>query len=108
MREIHINGHRCPLHFGLRSLNDFAKRTGGNFGTLLTTTEAISSLEALVAITALGLNEGAKRECINASYTEEEVWDFFDEEPRLVLEVADIFKESIDALTAKLGDIDPK
>ncbi len=108
MREITIKGKSCPIHFGLRAINDFAKRTGGNFSDAVTTADAIATLDSMATLTALGLNEGARLSDKDKRYTEDEVWDIFDDEPRLVLEVADIFKESIDAMTEKLGDINPK
>lgn len=107
MKEIIIRGKACPIHFGLRAINDFAKRTGKDFSTAITTTDAIATFESLAAITALGLNEGARQQGLKDRYTEDDIWDFFDENPHLVLEVADIFRGSIDALTQKLGDIDP-
>lgn len=107
MREITIRGNVCPIHFGLKAINDFAKRTGKDFSTTITTTDAIATFESLAGITALGLNEGARQQGLKERYTEDDVWDFFDENPRLVLDVADIFRESIAALTQKLGDIDP-
>ncbi len=108
MKELIIDGQAYPIHFGLRALNDFAKKTGADFNTVITTAEAVGTLDALASLTALGLNEGARIEGIDERYTEDEVWDWFDENPKLVLEVADIFKESIDALTKKLGDIAPE
>lgn len=108
MKEITIKGTACPIHFGLRAINDFAKRTGANFSETVTTADAIGTLESMAALTALGLNEGARQSGKPERYTEDEVWDIFDEEPLLVLDVADIFKESIDAMTDKLGDIAPK
>lgn len=108
MKEIIIAGQPRPIHFGLRALNDYAKKTGGNFSAVVTTAQAMGSLDALAGITAFALNEGARLEDIDERYTEDEVWDFFDEDPRLILEVADIFRESIDALTKKLGDIAPE
>ena len=61
----------------------------------------------MVAVAAVGLNEGARLSKRTERYTVDDVWDFVDEDPNLILKIADIFKESIDALTDKLGDLDP-
>ena len=64
-------------------------------------------MDSVVAVAAVGLNEGARLSKRTERYTVDDVWDFVDEDPSLILKIADIFKESIDALTDKLGDLDP-
>lgn len=108
MIEIKIGGKVRPIHFGMRTINDFAKRTGREFGDAVTTADAVGTLDSIVAVTALALNEGARLSGREERYTEDQVWDFVDAEPGIVLDVADLFKESIDDLTGKLGDISPK
>lgn len=105
MKEIVIAGHPCSIHFGLRAVNEFTKQRGGEFGQTVGTTEAIGSLDSIVALTVTGLNEGARRSGNDRRYTEDEVWDIFDEEPELILKVSEIFMEAIAPLTDKLGDL---
>lgn len=105
MKEIVIAGHACPIHFGLRAVNEFTKQKGGEFGQTVGTTDALASLDSIVALTVTGLNEGARRSGNDRRYTEEEVWDIFDEEPELILKVSEIFMEAIAPLTDKLGDL---
>lgn len=107
MKEIIIQGTARPIHFGMRAINEFTKNTKGDFETNISTTEAIATMDSLVAVAAVGLNEGARLSKRPERYTVDDVWDFIDEEPQLVLAIADIFKDSIDALTGKLGDLDP-
>ena len=107
MKEIVIRGTARPIHFGMRAINEFTKNTQGNFETNITTTEAIATIDSVVAVAAVGLNEGARLSKRTERYTVDDVWDFVDEDPILILKIADIFKESIDALTDKLGDLDP-
>ena len=59
----------------------------------------------IVALTATGLNEGARRAGDDRRYTEDEVWDLFDEDPTLILTVSDLFVESISPLTDRLGEM---
>lgn len=105
MKEILIAGQPCPIHFGLRAVNEFTKQRGGEFGQTVGTTDALASLDSIVALTVTGLNEGARRMNSDRRYTEDEVWDIFDEEPELILKVSEIFMEAISPLTDKLGDL---
>lgn len=105
MKEIVIAGQACPIHFGLRAVNEFTKQRGGEFGQTVGTTDAIGSLDSIVALTVTGLNEGARRSNSDHRYTEDEVWDIFDEEPTLILTVSEIFMEAITPLTDKLGEL---
>lgn len=105
MKEIIIAGQPCPIHFGLRAVNEFTKQRGGEFGQTVGTTDALGSLDSIVSLTATGLNEGARRANSDRRYTEDEVWDIFDEEPELILKVSEIFMEAIAPLTDKLGDL---
>lgn len=105
MKEIIIAGNPCPIHFGLRAINEFTKQQGGEFEKTVGTTEALASLDSIVGLTVTGLNEGARRTASDRRYTEDEVWDIFDEEPELILTVSEIFMETIAPLTDKLGDL---
>lgn len=105
MKEIIIAGQACPIHFGLRAVNEFTKQQNGDFERTVGTTEALGSLDSIVALTVTGLNEGARRTASDRRYTEDEVWDLFDEEPELILTVSEIFMEAIAPLTDKLGDL---
>lgn len=105
MQELIIAGHACPLHFGLRAVNEFTKQQGSDFAQTVGTTEALGSLDSIVALTVTGLNEGARRSASDRRYTEDEVWDIFDEEPQLILTVSEIFMEAVAPLTDKLGDL---
>lgn len=105
MKEIIVAGKVCPIHFGLRAVNEFTKQRGGEFGQTVGTTDALASLDSIVALTVTGLNEGARRTNSDRRYTEDEVWDIFDEEPELILKVSEIFMEAMSLLTDKLGDL---
>lgn len=105
MREITIQGVACPIHFGLRALCNFTKAQDTDFDTTVTSAQALGSLDSIVGLTVTGLNEGARRTNSDRRYTEDEVWDFFDDELELILAVSEIFMESITPLTDKLGDI---
>lgn len=103
MKEITINGKATPIHFGMRAVAEFTKRQESDFAENITTTAAVGSIDSIVALTTVGLNEGARRSGSERRYTEDDVWDIFDEEPHLVLEVSQLFVESIAPLTEKLG-----
>lgn len=105
MKEIIIAGQPCPIHFGLRAVNEFVKQQNGDFETAVGTTEALGSLDSITTLTVTGLNEGARRSNSDRRYTEDEVWDIFDEDPQLILTVSEIFMEAIIPLTDKLGDL---
>lgn len=105
MKEIIIAGRTCPIHFGLRAVNEFTKMQGGAFERTVGTAEALGSLDSIVALTATGLNEGARRSNSEHRYTEEDVWDIFDEDPQLILTISEIFMEAISPLTDKLGEL---
>lgn len=105
MREITIQGIVHLIHFGLRSLCDFTKAQNADFESTISSAQAFGSLDSIVGLTVTGLNEGARRINSDRRYTEDEVWDFFDDEPELILAVSEIIMESITPLTDKLGDI---
>lgn len=105
MKDIIINGEATPIHFGMKAVDEFTKRQGTEFSDTVTTSEAVGSLDSIVALTATGLNEGARKSGIFKKYTEDMVWDIFDDEPHLILEVSQIFVDSIIPLTDKLGDM---
>ena len=105
MKEIIIQGTPRPIHFGLRAIDEFAKQRGAEFGQAVASTDTLGSLDSIVSLTATGLNEGARRAGNDSRYTEDEVWDIFDEEPTLILAVSELFVESIVPLTDKLGDL---
>jgi hypothetical protein len=105
MKEIIIKGEPTPIHFGLKAVDEFTKRTGGEFEDNVTSTDAIGNIESIVALTTVALNEGARRSGSTKRYTEDDVWDIFDDDPALILRVSEIFVESIVPLTEKLGDL---
>lgn len=105
MKEITIQGNPCPIHFGLRSLSEFTKTQDTDFESTVSSTQSLGSLDSIVTLTVTGLNEGARRTNSDRRYTDEEVWDIFDEEPELILAVSEIFMESITPLTDRLGDL---
>lgn len=103
MNEIIINGQATPIHFGMKAVNKFTKLQGSDFAENVTTSVAVGSLDSIITLTATGLNEGARRSGSDKRYTEDEVWDIFDDEPQLILQVSQIFVDSIVPLTDKLG-----
>ena len=105
MKEIIIHGTPRPIHFGLRAINEFTRQRGADFAETVSSSEALSTLDSIVALTVTGLNEGARRAGDDRRYTEDEVWDLFDEDPTLILTVSDLFVESISPLTDRLGEI---
>lgn len=108
MNEITYNGKQLPLHFGIRAINNFTKFQNGDFENAATTTSALGSLDSIVALTLSGLNEGARKGGVSTRYTENDVWDMFDDDPTLIVKVSEIFIEAIAPLTDKLGAISPK
>ncbi|MFI3299257.1 MAG: hypothetical protein R3Y49_05600 [Rikenellaceae bacterium] len=108
MKEINFQGKALPIHFGIRAINNFAKLQNSQFAGAVTSTESLSSLDSIVSLTTSGLNEGARRSKSDVRYTEDDVWDMFDDEPTLILNVSELFVEAIAPLTDKLGAISPK
>lgn len=105
MKEIIINGQVTSIHFGMKAVNEFTKQQGSDFADNITTSVAVGSLDSIVTLTASGLNEGARKSGSDKRYTDDEVWDIFDDEPHLILEVSQIFVDSIAPLTDKLGSM---
>lgn len=110
MLTITIAGTQYPVHFGLRGLNTFTKTTGLSFGDVVTAKDAASSLDGIVALGVLGLNEGA-RKCGDPKarrFTEDDLWDAVDADPGIIFQIADAFSAAIKPLVAKLdGVVDP-
>ena len=59
MKEIIIHGTPRPIHFGLRAIHEFTQERGADFASTVSSAEALSTLDSIVALTATGLNEGA-------------------------------------------------
>ena len=91
--------------FRIVAIDEFVKQRGAEFGQTVVSTDALGSLDSIIALIVTGLNEGARRAGGDRRYTEDEVWDIFDEEPSLILAVSELFVESIAPLTDKLGDL---
>ncbi len=108
MHEIIYHGTPLPLHFGMRAINEFTKLQRLGFEQAVSTTDALTSLDSIVTLTVSGLNEGARLAKSDRRYTEDEVWDMFDDEPELILRVSEIFIESVTPLTDKLGRLQLK
>ena len=75
MREIIIPGKPCPIHFGLRAIHEFTRQRGADFASTVSSAEALSTLDSIVALTATGLNEGARRAGDERRNTEDGGWD---------------------------------
>lgn len=107
MLTITIAGNQYPVHFGMRGLAEYAKKTGFSFGQLVTTEDAVSSIEGLVGIAVLGLNEGARKAGNPRAhvFTENDIWDAIDEDPGILLQIADAFSASIKPLIDKLDRV---
>ena len=83
MQEILIQGNPTPIHFGLRAINELTRQRHTDFEQTVTTTDALSSLDSIVSLTVMGLNEGARQMHQDSRYTEDDVWGFFEEDPEL-------------------------
>lgn len=70
MNEIIIHGTPHPIHFGLRAIHEFTRLRGADFASTVSSAEALSTLDNIVALTATGLNEGARRAGDDRRYTE--------------------------------------
>ena len=105
MAEITIKGQVYPIHFGLKTLNQFAKVQNEEFSDILTAKNALASFDSIVELALLGLNDGARRAGSDHRYTENDVWDIFEEEPELILIVSEMFVESITPLAERLGKL---
>ncbi|MFR9495575.1 MAG: hypothetical protein SNG81_04285 [Rikenellaceae bacterium] len=107
MREIIYKGQALPIHFGIKAINSYVKLQGKEFEETVTTTNSLANLDSIVLLAQSGLNEGARKSGSQTRYTEDDVWDMFDEDPTLILKVSEIFIESVVPLTDKLGSLNP-
>ena len=110
MRTITINGTKYPVHFGMRAVNTFLKRTGKTLSEIVTARDVISSLDGIVALASNGLTEGARKEYGRedaGEFSEEEVWDFIDEQPELIFEFVDAFAEEIRPMMERMEGYGP-
>lgn len=117
MKEIIVNGKPLPIHFGMKAILEFTKIQEIDFHDAVTTTESFSNIESVVTLATSGLNEGARR-CRpahgdnssdnNKRYSVDDIWDMFDDNPELIMQVSEIFMESIVPLMDKLGELNSK
>lgn len=103
MKEIIVNGVALPIHFGMKAIDEFSKSQGIDFSETATSTTFAGNIETIVSLAVVGLNEGARRSGQEKRYTEDDVWDILDDDPSLLLQISEIFAESIVPLTDKLG-----
>jgi len=108
MNEIIYQGNALPLNFGMKVISNYVKAQNSSFEEAVTTTNPISTIESIVTITTLGLNEGSRRSGSDKRYTDDDVWDMFDDDPELLGKVSGIFMEAITPLTDKLGALGSK
>lgn len=92
-----------PIHFGLRAINQHAKNNKFDFNQMVTTQDAVASLDDIVELITTGLNDGARRADTKKSYTVDEVWDMCEEYPQAIIDAADIFGRSINVCIEKLN-----
>lgn len=103
MKTIRINNVEHPINFGLKAINEFSKRTGVKFGDILSATTQLSEIELIVVVTTLGLNDGSRKSKRDRRFTEDEVWDYFEDAPELIGQCSEIFAESLSVNLGKLG-----
>ena len=102
MAEITINGKAYPIHFGLKTLNQFAKSQDEEFSDILTAKNALASFDSIVDLALIALNDGAARAGSDHRFTEA---DAFEQQPELMLEVGEMFVESVTPLADRIGKI---
>lgn len=110
MKKITIQGEKYPVHFGMRAVNTFLHKTGKTLSEIITAKDVVNSLDGIVALAAVGLNEGSRKENgveMAGNFTDDVVWDFIDEEPQLIFQFLEIFAEEIQPLMNKLEGYGP-
>lgn len=112
MKELTICGKAYPAAFGIRTMREAAKAMNGEFGDIVGGEIQIEvGLDMITAVARVALNEGARKSGIPDRYTEDQVVDFFDDEPTLLKQVQELFSESTtvnpDAL-GELGECSPR
>jgi hypothetical protein len=105
MEEVIIKGKPCPVHFGLRAISRYGQKHGIDFAELISTPELFSSFEGFAEIGAMGLNDGARKARLGVRYTEEQMWDIFDDEPRVLLDIIQIFMRNVFPKLEELGNL---
>jgi len=102
-----IHGRKYPIHFGLKTINEFTKETGHDFEQIVALGKPELSVEAFVTIARLGLKDGARRAGSSEvePFDEDELWDAFDEEPSLIFDLADLFSDAIHPIVTKLNGL---
>lgn len=103
MKELIINGRTLPIHFGIKVIHEYCKRNQVEFDQALQQDNPLSSLETLVSVTTIGLNEGARRSGSQERYTEDDVWDMIDERVQLIQEIGELLSEAIHPQVERLG-----
>lgn len=102
MAEINYNGKILPLHFGLHAINEFTKHSRIDFKQAITSTEVMANLDSFVPMATQGLNDGARRNGNSERYSEDDVWDMFDEKPDLLSSIMQAFFEAITVMSDRL------
>lgn len=108
MEVVTIAGKEYPVHFGLKGLNTYAKKTNMDFGNLVSMEGVLSALDVIVSLATLGINEGLKKEHgldTPEQITEDELWDQIDDDPQLVFTLADAISAGINPVIDKLNAV---
>lgn len=97
MKTVNYRGRELPINFGIRTFNEACKLMNISFGEAIAADETpkANTLELLVLVTLFALNDGARKAGKERRYTEDDVWDMFEDEPQLVNECSELFAESI-------------
>lgn len=106
MKELTICGRHYPAVFGIRAMREAAKAINGEFDQVVGgQIEIEAGLDMLLSVARVALNEGARKSGLPERYSEDQVVDFFDDEPTLLKQVQELFSESTTVNPDALGEL---
>ena len=107
MEYIKYKEKQLPIHFGLKTLAVVSEKRDIDFGEIVTSKESLTSMSFIAEVAKQGLNDGARRDGDIKNYSVDDVWDMFDDEPSMIVEITNIFGQAIEIASKKLGSLNP-
>lgn len=104
MRTIKVNNEEKPIKFGLNALREYGRLMGIPANTLFSVTEDSFTLDQLLTLIYCGFKDGARKEGKEFTTTKagkevpttiEDLADWIDDDPTIVDQAIDEFKESL-------------
>ena len=105
LHEIIVKGQPLPIAYATKVFNQLSNSIQAKHSFEESITTPTIDMNEVVELTALALNEGARKSKIDKRYTFDEVIDMIDDEPSLYGIIFDLYNEGVSVCSAGFNRI---